>query len=80
MPCTAQRRLDEIVLRSKLLETDVAMSGGMNGRQLAENAIIHHGRLEQGVDLLSKPYRRQDLAAKLRKVLDERAITREKSL
>lgn len=36
-----------------------------------ENAIVHHGRLDRGVQLLSKPYRRQDLAAKLRKVLDE---------
>lgn len=35
-----------------------------------ENAIVHHGRLDKGVDLLSKPYRRQELAAKVRKVLD----------
>ena len=35
-----------------------------------ENAIVHHGRLDPGVDLLSKPYRRQDLARKLRTVLD----------
>lgn len=34
-----------------------------------ENAIVHHGRLDRGVDLLSKPYRRDQLAAKLRKVL-----------
>ncbi|MEX2296046.1 MAG: hypothetical protein WD715_01420 [Dongiaceae bacterium] len=31
-----------------------------------ENAIIHHGRLDRGVHLLQKPYRRQDLAAKVR--------------
>jgi hypothetical protein len=36
----------------------------------SENAIVHHGRLDKGVELLSKPYRRQELAAKLRKVLD----------
>ncbi|QIB64454.1 ATP-binding protein [Kineobactrum salinum] len=36
-----------------------------------ENAIVHHGRLDRGVQLLSKPYRRQELATKLRKVLDE---------
>lgn len=35
-----------------------------------ENAIVHHGRLDPGVELLSKPYRRQELAAKVRKVLD----------
>src|SRR5690606_9434762 len=74
-----------------LLFTDVIMSGGINGRQLAdkaqqlhpglktlftsgytENAIVHHGRLDPGVHLLSKPYRRQDLALKVRKVLVER--------
>ncbi|MCC5795156.1 MAG: PAS domain-containing protein [Chromatiales bacterium] len=37
-----------------------------------ENAIIHQGRLDVGVQLLSKPYRRQELAAKVRKVLDGR--------
>ena len=36
-----------------------------------ENAIVHHGRLDQGVHLLGKPYRRQDLAQKVRKVLSE---------
>jgi len=34
-----------------------------------ENAIVHQGRLDPGVQLLSKPYRRQDLATKLRAVL-----------
>jgi CheY-like chemotaxis protein len=38
-----------------------------------ENAIVHGGRLDAGVELLSKPYRREDLARKIRKVLDERA-------
>ena len=36
----------------------------------SENAIVHHGRLDSGVELLSKPYRRATLAAKVRKVLD----------
>lgn len=35
-----------------------------------ENSIMHQGRLPPGVDLLNKPYRRDALAAKLRKVLD----------
>lgn len=38
-----------------------------------ENAIVHHGRLDPGVHLLSKPYRRKALAAKVRQVLDETA-------
>jgi CheY-like chemotaxis protein len=72
-----------------LLFTDVGLPGGMNGRQLAEeaqrrkaglkvlftsgyarNAIVHHGRLDPGVELLLKPFTYQGLAAKIRRVLD----------
>lgn len=35
-----------------------------------ENAIVHHGRLDRGVSLLSKPFRLSTLAEKLRSVLD----------
>jgi PAS domain S-box-containing protein len=35
----------------------------------AENAIVHHGRLDPGVQLLGKPYRRTELAKKIRDVL-----------
>ncbi len=35
-----------------------------------ENAIIHHGRLDEGVTLLSKPYRSVDLAEVVQKALD----------
>lgn len=71
-----------------LLFTDVIMPGGMNGRELAdqaakrrpslkvlftsgytENAIIHHGRLDAGVLLLTKPYRKSNLARMLRQAL-----------
>jgi CheY-like chemotaxis protein len=74
-----------------LLFTDVIMPGGMNGRQLADeamrrrpglrvlfvtgysrNAIIHHGRLDPGVHLISKPFARDQLSAKLRDLLDDR--------
>lgn len=34
-----------------------------------QNAIVHGGRLDPGVELLSKPYSRQQLAAKVRQVL-----------
>ncbi len=34
-----------------------------------ENAIVHAGRLDEGVELLSKPYTREALARKLRGVL-----------
>ena len=35
-----------------------------------ENAIIHHGRLDSGVLLLAKPYRKSDMAAMIRKALE----------
>jgi len=38
----------------------------------AENAIVHGGRLDAGVTLLSKPYRREQLASKVRQILDRR--------
>ena len=72
-----------------LLFTDVVMPGGMNGRQLAEeahrlqpdlkvlfttgytrNAIVHHGRLDPGIDLISKPYSFHALASHIRARLD----------
>jgi signal transduction histidine kinase/CheY-like chemotaxis protein len=37
-----------------------------------ENAIVHGGRLDAGVQLLSKPYSREELARKLRQLLDGR--------
>ncbi|MBQ1203915.1 MAG: CHASE domain-containing protein, partial [Loktanella sp.] len=35
-----------------------------------EDTVIHHGRLDPQIELLSKPYRRSQLADKLRRVLD----------
>jgi PAS domain S-box-containing protein len=36
----------------------------------ARNAIIHHGRLDKGVELITKPFSFSDLAGKIRDVLD----------
>jgi CheY-like chemotaxis protein len=36
----------------------------------SENAIIHHGRLDPGVQLLHKPFRKIELARKVRAVLE----------
>ncbi|WP_242126322.1 ATP-binding protein [Sphingobium sp. Sx8-8] len=36
----------------------------------ARNAIIHHGRLDPGVELLTKPFTYAELAAKVREMLD----------
>ena len=41
-----------------------------------ENAIVHSGRLDNGVQLLSKPYRQVDLAHKIREMLDGRGLGR----
>jgi CheY-like chemotaxis protein len=35
------------------------------------NAIVHHGRLDAGVNLLNKPYTSQQLGDKLRQLIDE---------
>lgn len=36
-----------------------------------ENSIVHHGRLDNGVLLLSKPYNRDELAQKIRQALSQ---------
>ena len=71
-----------------MLFTDVVLPGGMNGRQLADearrrrpelkvlyatgytrNAIIHQGRLDAEVELLTKPFAAEALARKIRQIL-----------
>ena len=36
----------------------------------ARNAIVHQGRLDQGVELLTKPFTRAQLATRIREILD----------
>ncbi len=36
-----------------------------------ENSIVHHGRLDEGVQLIGKPFRREQLARKVAEVLGE---------
>lgn len=35
----------------------------------AENAIVHDGRIDPGIELLSKPYNREQLAGRVQKIL-----------
>ena len=35
-----------------------------------ENAIVHHGRLDPGISMLNKPYRKVELARKVREILN----------
>jgi hypothetical protein len=37
------------------------------------NTIVHHGRLDQGIELLVRPFTYAALAAKIREMLDEAA-------
>lgn len=36
-----------------------------------ENANVHHGRLDPGIELLPKPYYRRDLQHRIRRILDQ---------
>ncbi|WNG27560.1 response regulator [Cystobacter fuscus] len=53
--------------RQALPELEVLFTSGYT-----ENAIVHGGRLDPGVALLVKPYRREDLARKIRTMLRNR--------
>ena len=37
----------------------------------SRNAVVHQGRLDEGVELLQKPVSQAELAARVRKVLDQ---------
>jgi PAS domain S-box-containing protein len=78
---------------TQLLFSDVVLPGGMNGRQLADEArrrrsclkilfttgyardtIVHEGRLDAGVQLITKPFTYAALASKIREVLDTGSV------
>ena len=79
----------------ELLFTDVGLPGGLNGRQLADearrrhpelavlyttgyarNAIVHQGRLDPGVDLITKPFTFASLAAKVNAIFERQESVR----
>jgi signal transduction histidine kinase/ActR/RegA family two-component response regulator len=79
----------------RLLFTDVGLPGGLNGRQLADearrrhpellvlfttgyarNAIVHQGRLDPGVELVTKPFTFAALATKVNAMFEQREGTR----
>ena len=59
------RQLSETAVRRKPNLKVLFTSG------YTRNAIVHHGRLDEGVELIGKPYTISDLAIKIRKILDE---------
>jgi signal transduction histidine kinase/CHASE3 domain sensor protein/DNA-binding response OmpR family regulator len=58
------------IAKEKLPDLKVLFTSGYT-----QNAIVHNGRLDEGIELLSKPYRKDDLARKLRALLDGKPDT-----
>jgi PAS domain S-box-containing protein len=71
----------DVVMPGALKSTELARKAKERLPRLAvlftsgytENSIVHGGRLDPGVQLLSKPYTREALARKIRQVLDSEA-------
>jgi PAS domain S-box-containing protein len=61
-PMNGRKLVDEALRRRPALKT-LYTSG------YTENAIVHHGRLDSGVLLLAKPYRKSELARMIRMAL-----------
>ncbi|AHE55801.1 PAS domain-containing protein [Sphingomonas sanxanigenens] len=76
--------------RIDMLITDVGLPGGMNGRQVveqaraerpdlrilfitgyAENAVLNHGHIEHGMEVLTKPFAIDDLRMRVNRLLRE---------
>ena len=74
----------DVVMPGPLRGTDLARKARDHIPSLAilftsgytQNAIVHAGRLDPDVDLLSKPYSREDLARKVRQVLGKQVRRR----
>ena len=65
MPGFNGRQLANEILKTRP-EMKVLFTSGYT-----ENAIIHHGRLDEGVLLLAKPYRKSDMAIMIRRALED---------
>lgn len=63
-------RSTELAVAAREWQPDIAV---LYTSGYPQNVIVHGGRLDAGLELLSKPYRREDLARKLRHVLNNRA-------
>jgi PAS domain S-box-containing protein len=64
MPGTVKARDFAERLRTTAPDVPILFTSGYT-----ENAIVHHGRLDDGVNLLSKPYARDELARRVAQLL-----------
>ncbi len=72
--------LSDVVMPGTPTPPDLALSARLARPELkvlfmsgyAEDAIVHHGRVDPDVHLIEKPYRKEELALKLRQLLDGR--------
>jgi CheY-like chemotaxis protein len=65
MPGPIKTRDMARIAKEKLPNLKVLFTSGYT-----QNAIVHNGKLDEGIEILSKPYRKDDLARKLRAMLD----------
>ncbi|MGA1804113.1 response regulator [Rhizobium sp. HT1-10] len=61
----------ELARKAKQRQPDMAV---LFTSGYTENSIVHGGRLDAGVELLSKPYSREALARRIRQLLDQRQL------
>ncbi|MBA3696782.1 MAG: response regulator, partial [Methylotenera sp.] len=66
MPGTLKSSDMAKIVKKRLPEIAVLFTSGYT-----QNAIVHGGKLDAGVELINKPYRYTDLAKKIRMVLDK---------
>ncbi|WP_051971548.1 response regulator [Massilia sp. 9096] len=64
-------RSPELARQAKALQPKLAV---LFTSGYTQNAIVHGGRLDPGVELLSKPYGREQLARKIRHLLANRSV------
>ena len=74
MPGTIRRPELARRAKQKLPDLGVLFTSGYT-----QNAIVHAGRLDEGVELISKPFTREQVSRKVRQVLDARQFASDPS-